>query len=334
MVILAERTKRQKDEIFVPVKRTGTKNFMDVPYERKLEDMASGYASLFIRDLERGYREDFIRAFLYEGIASVENLRWLDFVTKGSSPVSEITSWVRESPYNPRVFKKLYGLEDVKSVFDRGFVLSPGAHAIYLRLQSIIRELPAIILAERKRLGLSSSQRYVIYNVGAAYALDAIGILLENPELQQLVSFVCIDPDEESCNCAEKIIREHNLDRRAIQVIVKKIENVRLFAKADAIMFIGMACPMPNSIIQRSLKSMRYFLKEGGLFILSTVQEKMLYDGPVLDLVMWSAGWTMFFKGDEEPGQLLEASGYSHQKNLDWEDSLGHNRMSVGRLRA
>lgn len=53
--------------------------------------------------------------------------------------------------------------------------------------------------------------------------------------------------------------------------------------------------------------------------------------GPILDFIMWSYGWRMYFKADDEPGWIARQAGYIHDKQMDFDDELGYNRMTVAR---
>jgi hypothetical protein len=39
----------------------------------------------------------------------------------------------------------------------------------------------------------------------------------------------------------------------------------------------------------------------------------------------------MYFKSDDEPGKIVASAGLLHEKQLDWEDDYGYNRMTVAR---
>jgi len=97
------------------------------------------------------------------------------------------------------------------------------------------------------------------------------------------------------------------------------------------ILFIGMFCPVPTKICVLTLNFIKKHVKENGIVIFSTVQEKMLMGGPILDFIMWTYGWRMYFKADDEPGKMATSAGYKHEKRMDWEDDYGYNRMTVAR---
>jgi len=80
-----------------------------------------------------------------------------------------------------------------------------------------------------------------------------------------------------------------------------------------------------------TLNFIKKHVKENGIVIFSTVQEKMLMGGPILDFIMWTYGWRMYFKADDEPGKMATSAGYKHEKRMDWEDDYGYNRMTVAR---
>ena len=325
-----------EENIFIPRNRKGTKTFLDVPLELRERDFNSPSGKFFMRTIPEGIRECFQRAILETGIESEDAFWWLKYVLsedENGRPVSPISRWTYENPYNPRSFKYLYGEEDALSEMDKGYILTPGAHAIYARLQCIIDHLPQVIRNERKKLGLKKKEKYVIYNVGSAYGLDTIYMMAENPDLMDLVKIVHIDPDKTSLFCGQQYAKKLGVDK-CFEFIPNKIDSANMNAdrnKAHMLLFIGMFCPVPTRKCVLTLKFISRFLVEEGIAIFSTVQEKMLMDGPILDFIMWTYGWRMYFKSEKEPGQIARFAGLIHEEEMDWEDELGHNRMTVAR---
>ena len=322
----------QNGNIFVPRKREGTKTFLDVPMELRKKDFNSPSGKFFMKIFPEGIKECFQRAILKTGIESEDTFWWLRYVLaedEKGEPVSPITQWVYDNPYNPRVFKYLYGEDDALSEMDKGFIFTPGASAIYDRLQSMIDRLPQIIRNERRRLKLKAKEKYVIYNIGSAYGLDTIYMMAENPELMDLVKIVHIDPDAKSLLCGQRYAKKLGIEK-CFEFLPSKIEEANV-DQAHMLLFIGMFCPVPTKKCVLTLKFISKFLLEDGLAIFSTVQEKMLMDGPILDFIMWTCGWRMYFKSDQEPGQIARFAGLVHEDSMDWEDEPGHNRMTVAR---
>jgi len=317
---------------FIPKRREGTRNFMDVSLENRISEFNSVHGLFLEKILPPEIFQDLRKVILSDGIESEAAFRIRQYFLSGDNknPISQITQWVDNNPYNPRVFRMLYGEQDIISPLDKFFILTSGAHAIYLRLQSVINRLPEVIGQERKRLGLKKDEKYVIYNVGAAYGLDTIYMMAEHPEIQEFVQVVHIDPDEESLRCgqcyAERLGVAH-----CVEFVAKKIEEAQL-GKAHMLLFIGMFCPMPTKRCVFTLSFIKNFLFENGIAIFSTVQEKMLDEGAILDFIMWMAGWRMYFKTDNEPGKIAQMAGLRHEKAMDWEDELGYNRMTVARV--
>ncbi len=326
------KLRSQNDNIFVPRKREGTKTFLDVPMELRKKDFDSLSGQFFMKTLPEGIRECFQRAILETGIESEDTLWWLKYVLsedEKGDPVSPITRWTYDNPYNPRSFKYLYGEEDALSEMDKGYIFTPGASAIYDRLQTVIDHLPQVIKNERKRLNLKENDKYIIYNIGSAYGLDTIYMMAENPELKDLVKIIHIDPDKKSLFCGQRYAKKLEVSQ-SFEFIPKKIEEANV-GQAHMLLFVGMFCPVPTKKCVLTLKFISRFLVKNGIAIFSTVQEKMLMDGPILDFIMWASGWRMYFKSDQEPGQIARFAGLVHEKNMDWEDELGHNRMTVAR---
>ncbi len=320
------------NDVFIPCKRRGTKTFLDVPMELRKKDFNSYSGQFFMKILPEDIRECFQRAILKTGIKSKDALQWLKYALSDDEkgkPISLIAQWTYDNPYNPRSLKYLYGEEDALSELDKGYILTLGASAIYSRLQCIIDHLPQVIRNERIRLGLGAKEKYIVYNVGSAYGLDTIYMMMENPDLRDLVKIVHIDPDEESLSCGQYCTEKLGVEN-SFEFLPQKIEEADI-EQAHMLLFIGMFCTVPTKICILTLKLISKFFKKDGIAIFSTVQEKMLMDGPILDFIMWTYGWRMYFKFDSEPGQIAELAGLIHEKNLDWEDELGHNRMTVAR---
>jgi hypothetical protein len=274
----------------------------------------------------------FKRAIMETGIASNDALKWLQYAlsTDGSGkPISPIAQWVNKNPYNPIVFKYIYREEVALSPIDNGYVITSGAYAIYLRLQSMIARLPEVIRSERERFGLDKNEKYVIYNLGSAYSLDTIYAIYRNQDLKDLVKIICVDPDGESLSYGQRLAEKLGV-ADCFEFIPKKMEDAGL-KQAHLILFIGMFCPIPTKKCILILKFFKKLVKEDGKIIFSTVQEKMLMGGPILDFIMWSCGWRMYFKTDDEPGWIARQAGYIHDKAMDWDDDLGYNRMTVAR---
>ena len=318
---------------FIPRKRPGTKNFFDVPIELRKKDFQSESGQHFMKILPPDVGECLKRAILHTGIASVDTLKWLDYALSGGNgsgkPVSPISQWVKANPYNPKPFKYIYREEDALSPVDYGYVITTGARGIYQRLQSLIVRLPGIIRDERKRFGLGQNEKYVIYNLGSAYSLDTIYAVSKNPELKDLVQIVCVDPDEESLGYGKRLAEKLGV-AECFEFIPKKMEETGL-EQAHLVLFIGMFCVVPSKKIILTMKYIKKHVKEEGIIIFSTVQEKMLMGGPILDYIMWSCGWRMYFKSDDEPGWIARQAGYIHDKRMDFEDNFGYNRMTVAR---
>jgi hypothetical protein len=316
---------------FIPKRREGTRNFMDVSLENRISEFNSVHGLFLEKILPPEVLQDLRKVILSDGIESEAAFRVRQYFLSGDNenPVSQITRWVDNNPYNPRVFRMLYGEQDIISPLDKFFILTSGAHAIYLRLQSVIDHLPEVITQERKRLGLKENEKYIIYNVGAAYGLDTVYMMAENPWLRNLVQIVHIDPDGESLYCGQCYAEKLGVD--CIEFVPKKIEEASL-GKAHMLLFIGMFCPMSTRRCILTLGFIKNFLVENGIAIFSTVQEKMLDEGAILDFIMWMAGWRMYFKTDNEPGKIAQMAGLRHEKAMDWEDDLGYNRMTVARV--
>jgi hypothetical protein len=329
MKILVRAEKREN--VFVPRKRQGTKTFLDVPLELREADFNSPAGRYLMKILPPDIAEAFKKAVLETGIKSEEAWKWVEYATSenGRGATSPIAQWVCENPYNPKAFLYLYGEQDALSPLDLGYIMTSGASAIYQRLQSLIDRLPGIILEERKKVGLKDTEKYVIYNVGSAFSLDTIYMMAENPELHQLVRVVCIDPDYESLECGRQYAEKLGIDQ-FIEFIPKKVEETNI-AQAHMVLFIGMFCPVPTEACKSTLSFIGNFIADNGIVIFSTVQEKMLMGGPILDFIMWSYGWRMYFKSDDEPGKIVASAGLLHEKQLDWEDDYGYNRMTVAR---
>lgn len=323
--------RNERNGILVPRRRKGTKNFMDVPRELREKDFETKAGRHFMEILPPDVKEAFKKAILETGIESEEGLTWLKHALSGEngSANSPIAQWVYENPYNPRVFKYLYGEEDALSEMDKGYIYTSGAHAIYLRLQSIIDKLPKVIVSEREKLELADDEKYIIFNIGAAFGLDTIYMMAEHPELVEKVKIIHIDPDEESLACGRRYAEKLGVAEN-FEFVPKKVEEYKN-GKAHMILFIGMFCPIPTKQCILTLKFIKKFLVEEGVAIFSTVQEKMLMDGPILDFIMWSYGWRMYFKAENEPGQIASLAGLKHEELMDWEDEIGHNRMTVAR---
>jgi len=325
-------SRNEKEGVLVPKKRKGTKNFMDVSLELRKKDFESKAGRYFVDILPVGVQKSLKRAVLETGIESEDGLKWLKHALSDNGnghPNSPIARGVYEDPYNPRAFKYLYGEEDALSEMDKGYIFTSGAHAIYLRLQSIIEKLPDVIKKERRKLKLKKSEKFVIFNIGAAYGLDTIYMMVEHPELADKVEIVHIDPDEDSLVCGMKYAEKLGVIK-SFKFVTEKVENYEK-GKAHMILFIGMFCPTPTRQCIFTLKFIKKFLVENGVVIFSTVQEKMLMEGPILDFIMWTYGWRMYFKADDEPGQIATLAGLKHEKAMDWEDEIGHNRMTVAR---
>ena len=318
---------------FIPRKRPGTKTFLDVPPELKEKDFASASGKYFMEVIPPTIREYFQKAIMEVGLESVEALKWVEYVLANDEitgkPVSQIAQWVNANPFNPRAFKYIYQEEPALSEVDHGYVITSGAQGIYRRLQSLVNNLPAIIRNERLKLNLGQNEKYIIYNLGSAYSLDTIYAVYKNPDLKNLVRIVCVDPDGESLGYGQRLAEKLGI-AECMEFIPKKMEEAGL-EQAHMALFIGMFCVVPTDNCVSTLQFVENYLKENGIIIFSTVQEKMLMDGPILDFIMWSYGWRMYFKADEEPGQIVQLAGYHHDKAMDWEDEFGYNRMTVAR---
>ena len=282
--------------------------------------------------LPPGIREHFKRAIMETGIESEDALKWLEYATSNNGdgkPISPIAQWVNANPFNPRAFKYIYQEEPALSAFDNGYVITTGAQGIYLRLQSLISRLPNVIRNERQKLGLSKNEKFIIYNLGSAYSLDTIYAVQKSPDLKSLVKIVCVDPDAESLSYGQKLAEKLGV-AECFQFIPKKMEEAGL-EQAHMTLFIGMFCPIPTKKCILTLQFVKKYVKENGIIIFSTVQEKMLMGGPILDFIMWSYGWRMYFKANDEPAKIAHLAGYIHDKPIDWEDDYGFNRMTVAR---
>lgn len=323
------------DQVFVPKKRPGTKTYLDISIQDRVKDLRKSAGQCFLKALPREIRHDFVNAFLYAGIQSPETLRWVNFVTSannGGKAFSETSKIIRNDPHNPKTFLFLYGERDFPTGYDRGYPLLDGSDAIFRRMQSIVDRLPEIILSERRSLLLREDEKYVIYNIGSAFSLDSIYILMENEFINRLVKFVCIDPDEESLNCGKRYAEQLGLTTDSIEFLPVKLEDVDAKNKAHMLLIIGIFCPIKTKGCVFLLKEMSKYLLPGGLAIFSTVQERMVENNPLIDFMMWGGGWTMNYKKDQEPGVIAKLAGFSHEKFSDWEDELGFNRMTVARL--
>ena len=131
-----------------PKKRPGTKTFLDVPLELREKDLNSPSGKWFLANMPATIGRHFTNAILHSGIESADALAWLDYVTSRNNNgklISAISHNVRSNPFDPTNFQYLYGEQDIPTTLDAGYVLSAGAHGIYLRLQSIIDRLPGII---------------------------------------------------------------------------------------------------------------------------------------------------------------------------------------------
>jgi len=325
--------KNQEPRILNPKKRPGTKNFMDVPLELRKEDFNSVAGKYYMSILPKKVGECFKKAVLETGINSEDAFVWLEhalsFDDKGKK-LSPIAQSVSMNPYNPFAFKYIYGEEDALSEMDKGYMLTSGAHAIYLRLQSLIDRLPELVLSERKKQGLKKNEKFHILNIGSAFSLDTLYMLYENHDLRDKIKVTCIDPDKSSLEKAEKCAIKLGIND-SFEFITEKVENAK-FEKGHMILFIGMFCPTATRICVLTLNHIKKHLQQNGVVIFSTVQEKMLMNGPILDFIMWSYGWRMYFKKNDEPGKMARLAGLDHEESLDWEDELGFNRMTVARL--
>ncbi|MFH1822594.1 MAG: hypothetical protein ABH830_02740 [Patescibacteria group bacterium] len=324
--------KDQERNVLTLRKREGTKSFLDVPVELRKKDFESFSGKFFAEIMPPSAFNYFKRAILETGIEGKDAFEWLGYALSengNGNPVSPIAQWVHEDPFNPRAFKYLYGIEDALTPLDKGYIFTSGAQAIYLRLLSLVNRLPVIIGKERKRFGMSNDDKYVIYNIGAAYGLDTIYMMAEHPELKEIVRIVHIDPDEESLSCGLRYAEQLDV-AGCFEFIPKKIEETDI-KKAHMALFIGMFCPVPTDKCITILSLIKSFIHQDGVVIFSTVQEKMLMGGPILDFIMWCYGWRMYFKSDKEPGQISLKAGFSHDGAMDWDDDLGYNRMTVAR---
>jgi SAM-dependent methyltransferase len=267
------------------------------------------------------------------GIESVDTIKWLEYVLSNclitDSPVSSISQSVNVNPYNPYPFKFIYHEADVLSLLDSWYVNTIGARAIKNRLDILVNRLPKIIHEERRRLNICPNEKYIIYNLGSAYSLDTIYAVVNNPELKDLVRIFCVDPDKESLDYGKALAEKLGVSD-CFEFIPKKMQDAEL-GQAHLIMFIGMFCVVPSKKIALIMSSIKKYVKKDGIVIFSTVQEKMLMDGPILDFTMWSCGWRMYFKTDDEPGRLAWQAGYIHERLMDFEDDFGHNRITVAR---
>ena len=318
---------------FIPLKRLGTKSFLDVPRELKEKDFASVSGKHFMEVIPPTIREYLYKAIMETGLESVEALKWLEYVLSNDvntgKPVSPIAQWVNTNPYNPKAFKYIYQEEPALSAFDHGYIITSGAQGIYSRLQSLVDRLPDIIRSEGLKFNLGQNEKYVIYNLGSAQSLDTIYAIYKNLDLINLVRIVCVDPDEESLGYGQRLAEKLGV-AECFEFIPKKIGDAEL-TEAHLMLFIGMFCPIPTEKCIFTLQLVKNYVKDNGIIIFSTVQEKMLMGGPILDFIMWSCGWRMHFKSDDEPGQIAQLAGYHHDKAMDWEDEFGYNRITVAR---
>ncbi|MCK5080794.1 MAG: hypothetical protein KAQ63_01410 [Candidatus Moranbacteria bacterium] len=319
-----------------PRGRKGTKTFLDIPRELRKKDLTDSVAGKhFKKILPPNVWEDFSASILDKGIESEEALRWLKYATSNDSqgnPISPIAQIVKNNPYDPKAFEYLYGEKDALTPADVGYILTSGAHAIDLRLQGIVANLPSIIKEERARLRLRSDEKYIIYNIGSGHCLDTVYTFCDNPGLMDIAEVICIDPDITSLSYGKALAKELGVEK-SFKFIPEKIENAKL-EKAHLILFIGMFCPVSTKKCILTLNFVKRYLFDEGVIIFSTVQEKMLMEGALLDFIMWSYGWRMFFKSDNEPGRIAETAGLKHEKLMDWEDELGYNRMTVARKKS
>lgn len=315
----------------IPVPRLGTKTFQHVPRHLIDKDFESSSGRYFLNIMPEQVAEDIKRALYETGMHSEEALSFIQYATSnhsGGGPISTIAQQVYKNPTNPRAFARLYGLVD-SDRFDIGHIFTTGAHAIYLRLQTLIENLPKVIMDERERLGLSENDPYVILNIGCAYALDTIHAVHENPHLKKCVKVYCIDPDADSLATAKHLASQLDVSS-CFEFIPERVEKA-IFPAGHMMLFIGMFCNAPTEKAIFVLKLMQKYLADDAIIIFSTVQTEMLMNGPILDFMMWCYGWTMYFKDPEEPAMMVKEAGLFHEKEMDWEDSLGFNRMTVAR---
>jgi len=318
---------------FQPRQRVGTKTFLDLSREARARDLFETVAGRHFQSiLPSEVWDDVVTAILDTGIESVEAQRWLEYATSFDGegrPVSPIAQMTTENYKNPEGFKILYGEESASTLMDAGYKLTYGAQAIDSRLQCIIEKLPAVIVAEREKLGLKDDEKYIIFNIGSGHSLDTVYMLHQNPELQNLVEIVCVDPDINALEYGEALAVKLEV-RDSFTFVAEKIQDAKL-GKAHLILFIGMFCPVPTKTCVMTLGFVKKYLADEGIIIFSTVQEKMLLEGALLDFIMWSYNWLMFFKSENEPGEIVRKAGLIHEKGLDWEDAFGYNRMTVAR---
>jgi hypothetical protein len=311
-------------------RRSETKTYLDLPLSNRISDLINSEAGKFLKNALPHEIYQLVQQTLIQGTDSEfgQQLKTYLLGSDDNGTVSMINRMVDNNWKDPEVFKYIYRIDQPDTKFDNFYIQTTGAIAIHNRLTTLIRTLPRIVDSERKRQGLKEGQLLLIDNIGSGHALDTLGMLKENPELARKVHVRCIDPDQTTMNFAKAKVRELGLEN-SFEFIGKPVQNVPT-RNAHMLLMIGMFCPVPTTIFKKSIDNLKIFCRPDGIIIFSTVQEKMLQDGPLLDMMMELQGWHMYFKTETEPDDIAREVGWIPEESFV--DDYQFNKMTIARL--
>lgn len=245
-------------------------------------------------------RNKFLICYLAEDYSSLDAEEVRNFLRAG-----EIPKIVERDSTSSITFQWLYRQDEGANPIDAYFPESEAGRQIYARLQAIKANYPMIIKAEIEKKG--KGKRVLIDEVGSGPNHAMIEMLAENPDLVSRVHIRNIDPDNEALEIGRRRAEELGL-LESFEYVQAKMNEVAL-READMISMIGILCPMHIRICRKILKSLKPCLRENGIIVYSTAQERMKRD-PMCDYIMRLFGWRMDYKTDEQVWSLAEECGY------------------------
>jgi hypothetical protein len=319
--------------VLVAAKRSGTQTFLDVPLDQREKDFESQAGRFLLETLPADIEACLLQAVLETGIQSRDGMRFLQAALgddRYGQPISRICRWLQDEPPHPGFWLTLYGEQDAHSALDRGCLLTSSAQAIELRLQAVRTILPALIVSERAAFGLPEHEPYRVFTTGAVHSLATIRVLYEHPHLKPLLRVICVDADRASLDYARRTAQRLGVD--CCCEFLPQAAEAAVQARAHLLLVMGRCESLPSPMCVRLLRQLRNCCQPDALILFSTLQEAMLYNGPIFDFMMWAFGWRMCFKNEHEPAKIARSAGLLPETQLEWSDPRGFCRISAARV--
>lgn len=279
------------------------RNFQDVSFNDKVISLQSDlFINEFLLKLNEQMRALFVESYFKPEESKIAFIR--DFLSHPE--VSVVTSQIINHKISShRALDPIY-LKKPAGLLDNYFYCGKAGESIPDRLQAVIHETPRWI-----RIAGEGQKIINVLIPGSGPGRDIINILANNPDLKSKVRAVCVDNEQDALDLGYELAVKANVED-CIKFAKGDIMDLDHYSNFDIVLLIGIICPLGNRTSTAVVSKACSYLRSGGYMLVSAATKKMLLDDPISAFVMYSIGWKLFYKSDDDINYILSKSNLKY----------------------